>query len=297
VDERRGTPVKIWIALPFFPMKTVPDLVTEAEHLGVEGVTVGDHVCVPAALESRYPYTGKQAYLPIETEFPDPLTWISSLGTMTRTLRFLTHVLLLPLRHPVLVAKEVSTVATMIGSRIDIGVGVGWMKEEFDAMGVPFERRGAIMDEALPLLRKLWSGDAVEHHGEFFDFDPVALQPNPPSRVPLFVGGHGAPALRRAISVDGWLGVNPTLEELAAILGSIRERRRKAGVLDVPFTIRTGIKGRLDSESIKAAAQLGVDGLVVLPHQLVPRGAPVYEMPLDDVLQSVPELVEQAGNA
>ncbi len=289
--------MKIWIALPFFPMKTVPQLVLEAEKLGVEGVTVGDHVCVPAALESKYPYTGKQAILPVGTEFPDPLTWISSLGTLTTSLRFLTHVLLLPLRHPVLVAKEVSTVATMIGSRMDIGVGVGWMKEEFDAVGVPFERRGAIMDEALPLLRKLWTGEAVEHHGEFFDFDPVALHPRPPSYVPLFIGGHGAAAIRRAAHADGWLGVNPTIDELEAILSKIQERRRRANVFGAPFTIRTGIKGRIDAESIAAAARLGVDGLVVLPHQLVPRGAAVYELPIEDVLESVPTLVEQAGNA
>jgi probable F420-dependent oxidoreductase len=290
--------VKLWMALPFFPMKVVPELVVEAERLGIEGVTVGDHVCVPAALNSEYPYTGKQAILPVGTEFPDPMSWISSLGTLTSTLRFLTHVLLLPLRHPLLVAKEVSTVAALIGSRVEVGVGVGWMREEFDALDIPFEERGARMDEALPLLRKLWTGEVVEHHGRFFDFEPLALHPIPPSPVPLFVGGHGAPAIRRAATqADGWVGVNPTLDDLGEILSRIEDRRRSEGTLDRPFAVRTGIKGRIDADSITAAAKLGVDGLIVMPHQLVPRGVPIYDLPLEDALEGLPALVEQAGNA
>lgn len=286
------------MALPFFPMKVVPELVVEAEKLGVEGVTVGDHVCVPADVDSEYPYTGKQAILPVGTEFPDPLTWISSLGTATTNLRFLTHVLLLPLRHPLLVAKEVSTVAAMIGSRIELGVGVGWMREEFDALGIPFEERGARMDEAMPLLRTLWSGEVVEHHGQFYDFEPLALHPAPPRPVPLFVGGHSGPAVRRAATLaDGWVGVNPKFEELEAILAKIEQRRRAEGTIDKPFTVRTGLKGPIDSQSISAVAKLGVDGLIVMPHQLVPRGAPVYELALEDVLERVPAMVEQAGNA
>lgn len=290
--------MKLWITLPFFPMATVLELSSEVERIGVEGVTIADHVCVPASVQSTYPYTGQQAVLPVGTEFPDPLTWIAYLGARLTSLRFLTHVLLMPLRHPVLLAKEASTVAALIGPRLDLGVGVGWMREEFDALEIPFAERGARLDEALPLLRELWSGEVVEHHGTHFDFAALALHPSPPNPIPLVVGGYGPPALRRAATVaDGWVGINPSIEQLEALLAELHIRRRAAGSADRPFTVRSGVKGAVTEEKIVAAAKLGVDGLIVMPHQLVPREAPVYELPIDVVLERVPHLVEVAGNS
>lgn len=290
--------MKVWMALPFFPMSTIPDLVVAAEQLGVEGVTVGDHVCVPAEVTSEYPYTGQPAVLPVGTEFPDPLTLVSYLGGRTTTMRFVTHVLLAPLRHPILVAKEVATVAGLTGERFELGVGVGWMQQEFDAVGIPFEERGKRMDEMLPLLRQLWTGEVVEHHGRFYDFEPITQHPVPPAPVPILVGGHSAPALRRAATfADGWMAVNPKVEELEGILRLLEEARRAAGTLDRPFVIRSGLRGGISPDKIAALAKMGVDAMIIMAHQLLDAGAPVYELPVDAVLERIPRFVEMAANA
>lgn len=267
--------MKVWLSLPFLPTADLPRLVEVVERTGIEGVTLPEHVCVPAELGSAYPYAKDgQATLPVDTEFPDPLVLAGALGAVTNRLRFMTHVLLLPLRHPVSAAKEVATASVLAGGRLDLGVGVGWMREEFDALGVPFERRGRRLDEALPLLRRLWSGEVVEHAGEEFSFAPLAIRPVPAEHVSLFVGGHSPAALRRAARFgDGWVGVGPSVEELAELLPRLAEARREAGTHERPFAIRTGVKGRLDEARIEGVAALGVDALLVTPWQLAPAAA------------------------
>ena len=283
--------MKIWLSLPFLPADQLTVVVDAAERADVDGIAVADHVGVPAQLESEYPYTGTRAVLPVETELPDPLVLVSALAARTSRLRFMTHVLIGPLRHPILLAKGVATVAALADGRFDLGVGVGWMREEFDALGVPFERRGGIMDEMIPLMRDLWTGKPVEHHGRQFHFEAFALNPRPASPVPILVGGYSAAAVNRAARLaDGWVGVNPTVAQLESLVEQLHDARRAAGTDQQPFQIRTGVKGRLEADTLQTMTKLGVDALVVSPWQLVPRGT---AQSATSIAENIPHVVAQ----
>lgn len=189
-----------------FGNNTFPDLagasrlVRAAEAAGFDSVIAVDHVVYPDNYTSTYPYsaTGR---LPgdLTSMFPDPLIWISHMAALTTRLRFLTGVIILPLRNPLVLAKQVATLDYMSGGRIDLGIGVGWLKEEFEALGVPFEKRGKRADEYIAAMRALWAGDGASFAGEFVNFHQVSSNPKPVARnVPIVVGGHSEAAARRA---------------------------------------------------------------------------------------------------
>lgn len=288
----------LWLVLPFLPTGRLRELAVLAEELGLAGVAVGDHVCVPADVSSIYPYSGKTAELPVGTEFPDPLVLAASLGGATTRLRFMTYVLLVPLRHPVLLAKEIATTAVLTDGRLDLGVGVGWLREEFDALDVPFERRGSRMDESLPLLRALWSGEPVEHRGTHFSWDALAVHPVPPAPVQVFVGGYSEAALRRAARLgDGWVAVNPDVDQLHELLGRLDDLRREAGRADEPFEIRTGLKGRVTPERLQGLQKLGVAAFFASPWQLDDSRTWIYDVTVERVADALPGFVERFRSA
>ena len=163
------------------------------EKAGFEAVAVSDHLIHPEKLVTPYPYTddGTPRWED-STEWPDPFVVIAAMAAVTERLRFVTSVLVLPLRNPFQVAKTVATVAMMSNDRIVLGIGAGWMEEEFQAMEQDFRRRGRRMDEMIEVMRKLWEEPGfVEHHGEFFDFPPVGMRPAPRERVPVLCAGPG----------------------------------------------------------------------------------------------------------
>jgi probable F420-dependent oxidoreductase len=286
--------MKVWLTVTPLPTSRLRELVAVAEDLGIDGVALSDHTSVPTTISSLYAASAKPGVIPIDAEFPSPLPMIAALAAGTSRIRFSTHVLLVPLRHPVLLAKEVATVAVVARGRLDLGVGVGWMREEFDSLYVPFEQRGSLMDEALPLLQRLWTGEAVEHTGKHYSFEPIAIHPVPPDSVRLLVGGHSEAAIRRAASLgDGWVGVNPSLEELNGIVVRLSAARLTAGTAERPFEIRTGIRGPLRAESVRALRDLGVESLFVSPSQVVEQGRPFYEISVDEVVERLPRVIEQ----
>jgi probable F420-dependent oxidoreductase len=184
---------------------------------------------------------------------------------MTERLRFLTTVYILPARTPVHVAKQVGTAAVLSGNRVDLGVGMGWMEEEFDAMALPFAKRGKRADGMLEVMRKLWTGEVVEHHGTHFDFDAVMFEPKPlQTAIPVSVGGDAPPALRRAALLgDGWLPMSTPLDRVPAALETIGKLRAEAG-RNGPWT--TTFMGQVSSPAdVTRAADAGVDRLVVSP--------------------------------
>jgi probable F420-dependent oxidoreductase len=280
------------------PVTSLCALVEMAEATGFDGVGVADHVCVPVRLDSQYPYTGRRGLVPAGAEFPDPLVLIAGLSARVTRLRFMTLVLLASLRHPILLANQVATAASLTESRLDLGVGVGWMREEFEALKVSYACRGSRTDEMLALLRELWSGEPVEHNGQHFAFERLEVRPVPPEPVPIFVGGVSHSALRRAAQFgDGWVGVNPTFEELAEIVNGLQVECHALDRAPGDLQIRTGLKGQLTEDAISAAAELGVDGIVVLPWQLPPRGVSIDEMPHDELarrLRGLAELIRSA---
>ncbi len=216
-----------------------PRIAAAAEEAGFDSVAVSDHVVYPARLESRYPYTpdGVPLFSPDE-DWPDPWVAVGAMSAVTSRLRFLTNVYVLPLRNPFVVAKAVGTAAYLSRGRVGLGIGAGWMAEEFELMGQPFARRGKRMDEMVEVVRTLWRGGMVEHYGEFYDFDPVEMRPAPPAPVPIYVGGHSEIAMRRAATLgDGWLGMYYSVEELEQHCRTLERAREDAGTADRPFEI------------------------------------------------------------
>lgn len=170
-----------------------------AEQAGFDTLLAVDHVVFPDNYTSTYPYstTGR---LPVGRSgaFPDPLIWIAYAAAVTTRLRFLTGVVILPQRNPLVLAKQVATLDFMSGGRFELGIGVGWLKEEFEAVGVPFERRGKRADEYIAAMRALWATDGASFSGEFVNFKDVSCNPKPAGRVPIIVGGHSEAAAKRA---------------------------------------------------------------------------------------------------
>ena len=183
-------------------------LCRHAERLGFESVWGGEHVIMPTTIDSRYPYTrtGKIPASP-ETLIPDPLIWLAFVAAAAPTLRLGTCILILPQRNPMVLAKELATLDRLSGGRVEMGIGIGWMREEFDALGVSWDQRGARNDEYVAAMRTLWAGPHAEFHGEFVDFPQVTCSPRPvQERIPVVVGGDTPAALDRAARLaDGYV--------------------------------------------------------------------------------------------
>ena len=233
---------------------------------GWDTLTVSDHLVNPVATRSSYPYTrdGSRRW-EMGTPWPDPWVTIGHLSAVTTRLRFLTTVYILPARTPVHVAKQVGTAAVLSGNRVDLGVGMGWMEEEFELMGVPFAQRGRRADEMIEVLRRLWTGDVVEHHGEHFEVPALEMLPAPTAPIPIIVGGLSEAALRRAARNDGWVSDLHTIDELGEIRRRIEGFRQEYGRNDVPFSMYGSIKDAWDLDGYRRAAEAGVTHLVTMP--------------------------------
>ncbi len=256
--------MKFCQSLMFAPADEWVDLTRAAEEAGFDQVSLSDHVFYPAGLSSKYPYTadGSPSFEP-GTPWPDVWVTMGALGAVTERVTFATHVYVLPARNPFVVAKAVATASFLSGGRVVLGVGAGWMKEEFDALGQSFDDRGRRMDEMIDVLRALWKGGMVEHHGEFYDFDPLEMSPAPPGPVPILVGGHSEPALRRAARIgDGWMGVYYDLESLTGYLDRLRELRAEAGRENEPFEITTSVLALPTPDVCDQLAEQGVTTLI-----------------------------------
>lgn len=229
--------MKFWQVASFAEPDQLVGIARAAEEAGFHGVMLADHLFFPGQLHSKYPYSedGKPGF-DGTTPFPDPWTCFAAMAAVTEKLHFSTMVYILPLRNPIEVAKTVGTVAMLSGGRVALGVGAGWIQEEYETLGAPFKGRGRRLDEGLEVMRKLWSGEMVEHHGAHFDLGPMQMSPPPGVPIPVYVGGKNALALRRAATLgDGWLGTGQTPEEAVVILDRLAELRREADREGEPF--------------------------------------------------------------
>ncbi len=229
--------MRFWQALSFTDPAHLVALARKAEEVGFEGVLLADHLFYPDRLRSKYPYAeGGAPPFDAATPFPEPFCVISALAAATSRLRFSVGIYILPLHDPLEVARAAATAALLSGGRVALGVGVGWMREEFDAQGIDFPTRGARCDEAIGVLRKLWTGRVVEHQGRHFAFPALSQSPAPPGPIPIHVGGASPRALRRAARLgDGWIGGGNAPEEAARILDELARLRREAGREGEPF--------------------------------------------------------------
>ena len=250
----------------FSPAGDLGALARAGDVTGWDTMTIPDHLINPVETRSTYPYTadGGRRW-EMGTEWPDPWITIAHLAGMTERLRFLTTVYILPARTPVHVAKQVGTAAVLSGNRVDLGVGMGWMEEEFDAMALPFGKRGKRADEMLEVMRKLWTGDVVEHRGAHFDVPPLEMLPAPSEPVRVHVGGTSEAALRRAARNDGWVSDLHTTEELAQIRQQIERYREEYDRTHVPFSLYGAASDAWDLDGYRRVHDAGVTHLVTMP--------------------------------
>ena len=210
---------------------TALEICKVAEEIGFESLWGGEHVVLPSNIESRYPYTA-DGRIPAEpdTPIPDPLIWLAFAAAAAPTLRLGTCILIVPQRNPLVLAKELATLDRLSGGRVELGLGVGWMREEFEALGVPWERRGARNDEYIAAMRALWAGPHAEFHGDFVDFGPVTCSPRPvQASIPILVGGDTDAAIDRAVRIaDGFFPGEGDAERLAALIARLHDAALRA---------------------------------------------------------------------
>lgn len=215
-------------------------LAQRAESLGFDSVWVSDHIILPRKVDSFYPYAadGVATFRPDE-DYYDPLATLNFLAGCTQKIRLGTHVLILPYRNPVVTAKMLSTLDVLSGGRVILGAGVGWMEEEFQALGLDtYAQRGAVTDEYIQLFKELWTKDEPEFQGEHYQLSGMGFMPKPVQKPhpPIWIGGHTNPAIRRAAEYgDGWMpiGLRPPAilepEELAEKIARLRRLTVRAG--------------------------------------------------------------------
>jgi probable F420-dependent oxidoreductase len=239
-----------------------------AQRCGFSTLWCGEHVVMVDRSQSRYPYSDDgQISVPAAADWVDPLVGLGFIAAATSTIGIGTGVLLLPEHNPVLVAKQAATLDALSGGRLTLGVGIGWSKEEFDALGVPFERRAARTAEYVAAMRTLWRDDVATFDGEFVRFDAVRVNPKPfaNGRIPVVVGGNSDGALRRVAAWgDGWYGFN--LDGVGAVAERIAILKRLCGERGRdPAELRCSVALRdLHVRDVGPLAELGVDELVVV---------------------------------
>jgi probable F420-dependent oxidoreductase len=211
---------------PFAEPEGVVQMAVAAEQAGVESVWTVEHVIWPSTYDSEYPYspTGK---MPGDktSSIPDPLVWLAFVAAHTTTMRLGTGIIILPERNPVVFAKEVATLDRLSKGRMELGIGVGWLEEEFNALGVPWPKRGARTDEYVHAMRELWAGDDASYNGDFVSFDNVSSNPKPVGgTVPVVIGGHSAAAAKRAGRLgDGFFPGKGSIAELTEMIDIVRQ--------------------------------------------------------------------------
>lgn len=263
--------MKFWQVASFSEPDQLLDIARGAEEAGFEGLLLSDHLFFPGELRSRYPYSadGKPMFdgtMP----FPDPWVAIAAMAAVTTRLRFGTMVYILPLRHPLEVAKQVGTAAVLSSGRVLLGTGAGWIREEYDALGVDFATRGRRYDEMIEVMRKAWTGEMSLHRGAIFDLGAFQMSPAPAAPVPIAIGGTSAPALRRAARLgDGWIGTGQSPDEALALLGRLRGLRREAGRESVPFEAIVPLATPPDGDTFARLAEAGMTATTAWPFSYV----------------------------
>jgi len=243
------------------------EICRRAETAGFESVWGGEHVIIPDSIGSKYPYTA-DGKIPAEpdTPIPDPLIWLGFAAAAAPSLRLGTCILIVPQRNPLILAKELATLDQLSGGRVELGLGVGW-KEEFDALGVDWARRGARNDEYIAAMRELWKAPHAEFHGEFVDFEPATCSPRPvKGSIPILVGGDTDAAIQRAVRLaDGYFPGEGDAERLGALLGRLRKAAEEADrdPDSIEINAMFGIQMADPAAGVEQMAALGVGRIMV----------------------------------
>ena len=252
---------------PFTNPDLFAHLVTTAEKVGVESIWTVEHVVIPQDYKSPYPYsaTGK---IPggEDVSIPDPLQPLSFAAALTKKLKLATGILILPQRHPIYVAKETATIDQLSKGRLVLGIGSGWLAEEFHALGLDFRKRGSMTDEAIQAMRALWADGAATFHGKHYNFDTVKMYPKPfnKSGIPIVVGGHTAAAAKRAgRHGDGFFPAIGEVDKLKELFALMSDEAKKAG--RSAANIELTCMGRAKPDLLKSFEDIGISRVIVPP--------------------------------
>ncbi len=246
-----------------------PDVARTAEATGWTSLAIPDSLFYPEVTESDYPYLSTEAVREALDGVPvlDPIVAMATMAGVTRTLRFYPAVMKVPVRQPLVLAKALSSLAVISGNRVSLGAGLSPWKEDFTFNGIPFEERGKRMDECIEIIRGAMSGDYFEFHSQYYDIGRVKLSPAPTAGLPILVGGHAVPALRRAAQVgDGWISANSDYDSLKAMIGKLDELRRDSGThTRDDFEIHAFDMHARKLDDFRRMAELGVTDICVTP--------------------------------
>jgi probable F420-dependent oxidoreductase len=271
-------------------------LARAAEDAGYDQIAVPDSIFWSEQVSDAYPYTRDGSRLWTDTTpFVDPFLAVAAMGAVTSRIRFCTHVVKVGVRDAVLLAKQVQSAAVLTEGRFTFGAGVGWLREEFEWCGQRFEGRGARVDEELEAIQQILTGDWAELAGEQVRFGRIKMFPPPPSRVPIYVGGHTEPALRRTVRFgDGWTSAMITYDELAELIPTVNSMLRAAGRDPEGFTFQVASSDRFGLEGYRELAAIGVTDLVTIPWAFygVPIDGPL-DAKLDGLKRFAKDVIEQ----
>jgi probable F420-dependent oxidoreductase len=261
--------MKFWASTAFTDPLQCVALAKLCDEVGVDGVMMSDHQIFPKVLQRPYPYSpypdGRPIWEP-ETPWPDVWVTIGAMAGSTTNIHFGTSVYIAPARSLLTVAKAVGTAAVLSDNRVHLGMGAGWMKEEFDLNGIAYDTRGKRSDEMIPALREMWKGGWVEYHGEHFDLGPLTMEPHPTKPIPIWNGGHTNPALRRAARLcDGWVGNAYSEEDAEHYIGILKKYLAEYGRQNDPFEIIIGLYVAPTPDVLRKWEDKGVTGLLCVP--------------------------------
>jgi probable F420-dependent oxidoreductase len=243
------------------------DIARTADEWGWDSIGLADAPFFPEVTIAPYPYTPDGSrFWPLDIPVLDPWVAITAMATVTKRIRFITSVLRMAIRKPLLEAKTVSSVAAISNDRVALGVGLAWMPEEFEWLHEDMKTRGARVNEAIQIIRLVLGGGMVEFHGKYYSFDRLTMAPTPKKRVPIYVGGTTKPALRRAARYgDGWNGTLHSMEEIKGIVADLSRQRREFGREKEPFDILLQCPEARTVDDIRRLEGLGVTDLQVTP--------------------------------
>lgn len=257
--------MKFYISSAFLDTREIVEIAKAADELGYDGIGIPDHVVNLETLTTPYPYTkdGQRRWEPF-TDWPDPWVLVGSLAQVTTGLRFVTTVYIPAMRNPYSAAKAIGTASVLASGRVELGIGVGWCREEFALMGEQFAARGRRTDEIIDLMRALWQPDWTEFDGDFYPTPRLEMRPTPPP-IPVYVGGLSDVALRRAARNDGWIGDLIKTDRAIEAVGRLRELRLENGLSLDGFTILTPLTDAFTRADYQRAEDAGITGIITMP--------------------------------
>ena len=283
--------MKFAIPLSMLPIDEIKPLAIAADQMGYDSLAVSDHLIHPETFSVPYPYTDDGSVRwEAGTDWPDPINTLSLIAGATKNIKLYTSVYVLPARNPMRVAKEIATLSALSGGRFDLGIGMGWMPEEFKAGGQEFSKRGKRADEMIEIMKLLWKGDMVSFKGSFFEFDALEMLPAPKQEIPIHVGGFSEPALNRAAKHDGWISDMHSLSELEALMAKIHLKKQELPTKDNYEYICFSCWDAFSLEGFGKMKDLGVTTMTTYPWMLY---GTMNDAPLEQKIEGMQKFYDE----